>query len=53
MEPYIWHGTGVSAALAEGLPVYNYPGTQNIGRREIDSQFIELVAEFKRRVDAL
>ena len=53
MEPYIWQGTGVSAALAEGLPVYNYPGTQNIGRREIDSQYIELVAEFKRRVDAL
>ena len=28
MEPYIVHGTGVSEALAQGLPVYNYHKTQ-------------------------
>ena len=43
MEPYIGHGTGVSAALADGLPVYNYPDTQNIGDRGIDRQYIDLV----------
>ena len=53
MEPYIGHGTGVSAALADGLPVYNYPDTQNIGDRGIDRQYIDLVREFKRRIDAL
>ena len=31
MEPYIVHGTGVSEALAQGLPVYNYHKTQNVG----------------------
>ena len=53
MEPYILQGTGVSAALADGLPVFNYHGTQNIGDREIDIQYISLVEEIKGRIDAL
>ena len=53
MEPYINQGTGVSAALADGLPVYNYPETQNIGDRGINRQYIDLVDEIKRRIDAL
>ena len=53
IEPYISHGTGVSEALSEGLPVYNYHKTQNVGRRRIDRQYISLIEEIKKRVDAL
>ncbi len=53
METYIEHGTGVSAALADGVPVYNRHHTQNIGNRDIDQQYIDLVDEIKRRVDAI
>lgn len=53
MEPYIGHGTGVSAALAAGRPVYSYHHSQNIGRRKFVQQYRSLVAETKRRVDAL
>ena len=53
MEPYIVQGTGVSEALAGSLPVYNYHKTQNVGRRRIDRQYMDLVNEIKRRTDAL
>ena len=53
MEPYIGQGTGVSAALATGWPVFNYSHTQNIGGRGIDRQYKGLVGEIKRRIDAL
>ena len=53
MEPYIHQGTGVSQTLTDGLPVYNFHETQNIGDREIDNQYIRLTHEIKRRIDAL
>ena len=53
MTPYILQGTGVSEALADGVPVYNRYYTQNVGKRRIDDQYIELVNEIKDRVDAL
>ena len=53
LSPYILQGTGVSEALADGVPVYSRYRTQNIGNRQIDDQYIELVDEIKERVDAL
>ena len=53
IEPYIHQGTGVSAALSDNLPVYNYHKTQNIGRREIDVQYIDLVGAITQKIDAL
>lgn len=53
IEPYIPQGTGVSEALSGNLPVYNYHKTQNVGRREIDTQYIELVEKVKEKIDAL
>ena len=53
MTPYIGQGIGVSEALADGLPVFNYRTTQNIGRRGIYRQYIDLVEEIKQRIDAL
>ena len=49
MEPYIERGTGVSQALAEGVPVYDKWRTQNIGSREIDEMYMELIDEIMRR----
>lgn len=57
MKPYIFHGTGVSSALSAGRPVYNKRGiaswSQNIDKRGIHKQFINLTNEIKQRVDAL
>ena len=53
LEPYILQGTGVSEALADSLPVYNYHQTQNIGKRDIDDQYIALTERIKQRIDAL
>ena len=53
IEPYIHQGTGISGALSDNLPVYNYHKTQNIGHREIDIQYIDLVSEVMQRIDAL
>ena len=53
MTPYIFQGTGVSAALADSLPVYNRHKTQNVGGRRIDRQYINLTNEIKQRIDAL
>lgn len=53
LEPYILQGTGVSQALADGVPVYNRPETQNVGKRGIDIQFIDLTDEIKDKVDAI
>ena len=56
MEPYVFQGTGVSAALSARRPVYdrNVPNwAQNIHKREIDTQYIELTATIKQRVDVL
>lgn len=53
MKPYVEKGTGVSQALAQGVPVYDRASTQNIGNRGIHTMYEELTAEIKQRVDAL
>jgi len=52
-KPYIVQGTGVSQALADGVPVYDRSHTQNVRGRGLDTQFKELTNELKRRIDAL
>ena len=53
VEPYIVQATGVSEALADGVPVYERGHTQNIGGRGLHKQFRELTKELKRRIDSL
>jgi len=53
LTPYIEEGTGVSQALADGVPVYDRSGTQNIGGRQLDTMYEELTAALKARVDML
>lgn len=53
IQPYIESGTGVSQALAEGAPVYDYAHTQNIGNRGIHTMYQNLTKALKARVDAL
>lgn len=52
-QPYIVQGTGVSQALADGVPVYERSYTQNVGGRGLDTQYRELVGNLKQRIDAL
>jgi chromosome partitioning protein len=52
-KPYIVQGTGLSQALADGVPVYNRSTTQNVGGRGLCNQFIDLTAELKQRIDQL
>jgi chromosome partitioning protein len=51
--PYIEAGTGISQALAEGVPVYDHAHTQNIGNRGIHRMYRELTAALKTRIDAV
>ena len=51
--PYIEDGTGVSQTLAEGVPVYDRAGSQNVGGRGFDSMYEQLTAALKTRIDAL
>lgn len=53
IEPYIEDGTGISQALAEGLPVYDRSNTQNVGGRGIHRMFRDLTDELKKRIDLL
>ena len=53
VKPYIEEGTGVSQALAAGVPVYERSGTQNIGDRGLDKMYHDLTDELKDRVDKL
>lgn len=53
IEPYIKQGTGVSQALAEGLPVYDQEHTQNVGGQGFPQLYRELTSELKDRIDAL
>lgn len=53
VEPYIFQGTGLSEALADGVPVYNRSNTQNVGGRRLHLQFQELTCELRRRIDKL
>jgi chromosome partitioning protein len=53
LQPYIEEGTGISQALADGVPVYDRAGTQNIGNRGIHTMFQNLTTALKTRIDAL
>ncbi len=53
VKPYIVQGTGLSQALADGVPVYDRSSTQNVGGRGIHKQFEKLTTELKQRVDSL
>jgi chromosome partitioning protein len=53
LQPYIEDGTGISQALADGVPVYDRANTQNIGQRGINTMFHQLTSVLKARIDAL
>ena len=56
ITPYVWNGTGVSAALSAGRSVYDRSAPswdRNIRRRGIHTQFMELTDTIKQRVDTL
>ena len=53
VEPYIVQGTGLSQALADGLPVYDLSHTQNVGGRNLHEKYQRLTLELKRRIDSL
>ncbi|WP_404380487.1 ParA family protein [Caenispirillum salinarum] len=53
VEPYIEDGTGVSQALADGVPVYERAHTQNIGQRGFHTLYKDLTDELKNRIDGL
>lgn len=53
VQPYIEDGTGVSQALAEGVPVYDRASTQNVGQRGLHTMYEQLTSALKARVDAL
>jgi chromosome partitioning protein len=52
-EPHIERGTGISQTLAQGVPVYERPGTQNVGGRGLDQMYRDLTEALKARIDAL
>ena len=53
VRPYIEAGTGVSQALAEGVPVYDRSGNQNVGLRGFHNMYRQLTDALKVRIDAL
>ena len=53
VKTYVVQGTGVSQALADGVPVYDRDTTQNVGRRGLDRQFSSVTDELKTRIDNL
>lgn len=53
VTPYIEAGTGVSQALAEGVPVYDRSYNQNVGSRGFHTMYRKLTAALKARIDAL
>lgn len=53
VQPYIEAGTGVSQALAEGVPVYDRSFNQNVGNRGFHTMYQSLTAALKQRIDAL
>lgn len=53
VQPYIEDGTGVSQALAEGVPVYDRASTQNVGQRGLHTMYEQLTGALKVRIDAL
>ena len=50
---YIEAGTGISQTLAQGVPVYDRAGTQNIGGRQFDVMYRDLTEAVKSEIDKL
>lgn len=53
IKPYIVQGTGLSQALADGVPVYERVYTQNVGGRGLHDQYRNLTGNLKKRIDGL
>ena len=53
IAPYIEEGVGVEESLTDGVPVYNRTETQNVGGRELEQLFYELLDNIIRRINAL
>lgn len=53
LKPYVSQGTGVPGTLTDRVPVYDRQHTQNVGRRDIHTQFQKLTATFKARMEEL
>lgn len=53
LKPYIEGGTGISQAMAAGVPVYDRHYTQNVGHRGLDAMYEKLTATIKQRIDLL
>ena len=53
LQPYIEDGTGISQALADGVPVYDRGDNQNVGQRGINIMFHYLTNALKNRIDVL
>ena len=53
IKPYIVQGTGLSQALAEGVPVFERSYTQNVGKRGLHQQYRDLTTNLKQRIDQI
>ena len=53
LEPYVSQGTGIPETLTDRVPVYDRQNTQNVGRRGIHTQFQELTATLRARMEEL
>ena len=53
MVPYIEEGVGVEESLTDGVPVYNRAKTQNVGGRELEQLFYELLDNIIGRINSL
>ena len=53
ITPYIEEGVGVEESLTDGVPVYNRTETQNVGGRELEQLFYELLDNIIGRINAL
>jgi chromosome partitioning protein len=53
IEPYIVDGVGVPECMARGLPVYDFPNTQNVRTRGFVDRFKKITKQIKQRVDEL
>lgn len=53
IKPYIVDGVGVPECMARGLPVYDFPKTQNVRTRGFVDRFMKITDQIKQRVDEL
>ena len=53
MVPYIEEGVGVEEALSDGVPVYSQIDNVNVGGRELEQIFYDLMPTIIARIDAL